>query len=83
MFSRKPRDDIYAEIVSPQETFSWNEDESVTERRRRRARTTRLFVLIGLASALVLLLALQGRSSQFGTVVHTAAGQPAEPHGLR
>lgn len=69
MFSRKPRDDIYAEIVSPHETFSWNEDESITERRRRQAGRSRILVWICLAGALlIIILVLQGRFVRFGAV---------------
>jgi hypothetical protein len=36
MFARKPRAPDDGEIISPVEIFTWEEDGSVTERRRRR-----------------------------------------------
>lgn len=47
MFLRNPRDNPYAEIVSPDEAFRWEDDPSVVERKTRRERR-RQAVLIGL-----------------------------------
>ena len=43
--SNQQRDEVYAEIVSPLETFTWNVDATVTARRRRRATILRMFAL--------------------------------------
>lgn len=42
MFSKKPRaPDNHLEIVFPGEAITWREDDTVTERRRRRTRASR------------------------------------------
>lgn len=44
-----------AENTRPLEAFTWNEDASVTERRRRRARTSRTLAWASIISAVALL----------------------------
>lgn len=44
-----------AENTRPLEVFTWNEDASVTERRRRRARTSRTLAWASIISAVALL----------------------------
>ena len=56
--SSQQRHDVYAEIVSPVETFTWNVDATVTARRRRRANTLRMFAVGGFLSAIVLVAVL-------------------------
>jgi hypothetical protein len=46
MFSSQPRVRDDGEILSPCETFSWQEDDTVTRRRRRRERRNRAWVAI-------------------------------------
>jgi hypothetical protein len=56
-----------AENTSPLEVFTWNEDASVTERRRRRARTSRTLAWGSVISALTLIVVLyQARIVAFG-----------------
>jgi hypothetical protein len=57
MFSKKPRAaDHRWEIVYPGEAFSWQEDDSVTERRQRRERKRRIWAAcLGLTLALIVL----------------------------
>jgi hypothetical protein len=70
MFSRNPRAPDDGEINSPVETFSWQEDGSVTERRRRRARRGRVWVAF--AGVALALLILGARTELFGSL---AAGK--------
>jgi hypothetical protein len=51
--SSKRGDYVYEELISPLERFSWTEDEVVTERRRRREKTSRILVWVGVASVAV------------------------------
>lgn len=52
--------DSYLEIASPLETFHWEEDASVTLRRRRAARMLRVGQWLGIGSVLaVIVIALQ------------------------
>jgi len=56
-----------AENISPLEAFTWNEDASVTERRRRRARTSRALAWASIVSAVALVVVLyQARIIAFG-----------------
>jgi hypothetical protein len=43
--SNQQRDEVYVEIVSPLETFTWNVDATVKARQRRRATILRMFAL--------------------------------------
>ena len=55
------------EITTPLESFTWNEDASVTERRRRRARTSRTLAWASIVSAVALVVVLyQARMIAFG-----------------
>jgi hypothetical protein len=56
--SRTAQDDVYQEISSPLESFSWNEDESVTQRRRRRKRNSRILTYFAVASAAAVVVVL-------------------------
>jgi len=47
--SSKRSDDVYEELISPLERFSWTEDEVVTQSRRRREKTSRILVWVGVA----------------------------------
>jgi hypothetical protein len=68
MSSMTPRVLIDGEIVGPDETFTWQDDSSVTERRR--ARRGRVWVAVaGMALALLIL----GVRTEFSSSV--AAGQ--------
>jgi hypothetical protein len=68
--SMKPRVLSDGEIVGPDETFTWQVDGSLTERRRRRARRGRVWVAVaGMALALLI---LGIRTELFSSV---AAGQ--------
>ena len=67
--SSQQRHDVYAEIVSPVETFTWNVDPTVTARRRRRANTLRIFAVGCFLSAIALVGVLHhGRIIAFGPV---------------
>ena len=47
-----------AENTTPPEAFTWIEDASITERRRRRARTSRTLAWASIVSALALVVVL-------------------------
>ena len=64
MSSRKLRDPAYGEIISPIEIFSWQEDGSVTERRRRRARG----LWFAFASVVLGLLIIGARTGMFSSL---------------
>ena len=70
MSSMKPRVLIDGEIVGPDETFSWQVDGSIMERRRRRARRGGVWVAV--AGVALALLILGARTELFSSV---AAGQ--------
>jgi hypothetical protein len=56
MFSRKPRAPDGGEIISPVETFGWQEDDSITERRRRHERRRLVWTIcVGATLALLVL----------------------------
>ena len=72
--SSKTRDDIYAELTSPLERFSWSQDELVTQRRRRRAKASRMFLAAGIVAATVCAGALyQARIVGFGPLASAAS----------
>ena len=52
--SRQQRHDVYAEIVSPVDTFTWNAESTVTARWLRRANTLRMFAVGRFLSAIAL-----------------------------
>jgi hypothetical protein len=65
--SSKRGDYVYDELISPLERFSWTEDEVVTERRRRREKTSRILVWVGVASVAVGIVVLyEARIIAFG-----------------
>jgi hypothetical protein len=65
--SSKRGDYVYEELISPLERFSWTEDEVVTERRRRREKTSRILVWVGVASVAVGIVVLyEARIIAFG-----------------
>jgi hypothetical protein len=65
--SSKRSDYVYGELISPLERFSWTEDEVVTERRRRREKTSRILVWVGVASVAVGIVVLyEARIIAFG-----------------
>jgi hypothetical protein len=56
MSSMKPRDSANEEFISSYEIFKWQEDGSVTERRRRLERRSRIgFTIIAVMLALLVL----------------------------
>jgi hypothetical protein len=59
MSSRKLRAPDDGEIISPLEIFTWQVDGSVKERRRRRARTSRVWVAF--VSVMLVLLIIGSR----------------------
>jgi hypothetical protein len=70
MFSRKPRALDDGEITYPGESFAWEEDGSVTERRRRREHRGRAWAAFtGVALALLIL------GAQTGIFSSPAAGR--------
>ena len=71
--SRQQRHDVYAEIVSPVETFTWNVDVTVTARRRRRANALRMIVVGSFLSAIALVGVLHhARIIAFGPMASAA-----------
>jgi hypothetical protein len=71
MFSRKPRaPDHHWEIVYPGEAFTWQEDGSVTERRRRERKRRLWATCLGVALALIVL----GNAVGISWLVSAAAG---------
>ena len=77
--SNQQRHDVYAEIVSPVETFTWNVNATVTARRRRRANMLRLFAVGSFLFAVALIGVLQhGRIIAFGPVASAAYEQGAQ-----
>jgi hypothetical protein len=82
VFSKKPSDDIYAEIVAPYERFRWEADESVTARRRRRVRIVQALKSIGLAGGTVFLIVLLARYGPSTSFAHKSDAERAQavPH---
>ena len=77
--SSRQRHDVYAEIVSPVETFTWNVDATVTARRRRRAITLRMFAVGSLLSAIAVVGVLHhARIIAFGSMASAAYVQGAQ-----
>ena len=71
--SSQQRHDVYAEIVSPVETFTWNVDATVTARRRRRANTLRMIAVGSFFSAIALVGVLHhARIIAFGPTANAA-----------
>ncbi|HEY8276581.1 MAG TPA: hypothetical protein VIG52_06265 [Methyloceanibacter sp.] len=78
--SNQKRDEVYAEIVSPLETFTWNVDATVTARRRRRTTTLRLFALGSFLSVIALVGVLHhARIIAFGPMASAANVQGEQP----
>lgn len=74
------RHEVYAEIVSPVETFTWNVDATVTAQRRRRAITLRMVAVGSLLSAIALVGVLHhARIIAFGPTAR-AAHVPSAQH---
>ena len=77
--SSQQRHDVYAEIRSPLETFTWNVDATVTARRRRRAKILRIFAVGSFLSAIALVGVLHhARIIAFGPVASAAYEQGAQ-----
>ena len=71
--SNQQRHEVYAEIVSPLETFTWNVDAPVTGRRRRRANMLRMVAVGAFLSAIVLVGVLHhARIIAFGLMASAA-----------
>ncbi len=71
--SNQQRHEVYAEVVSPLETFTWNVDATVTARRRRRANILRMFALGSFFAVIALVGALHhARIIAFGPVASAA-----------
>jgi hypothetical protein len=81
VFSKKPSDDIYAEIVAPYERIRWEPDKSVTTRRRR-VRIMQALMSIGLVMFLLVLLARSGPSTSFARKSHAPRAQAAPHHSV-
>jgi hypothetical protein len=65
MFWRKPREpDNRSEIISPGEAITWQEDESVTQRRR----TRRGGMLVAVAGVMLVLLIIGARIGIFSSL---------------
>ena len=72
MSSMKPRDSANEELVSSYEIFNWQEDGSVSERRRRLERRNRIgFSIIAVMLALLVLRAAAGSSGFFSALAST------------
>jgi hypothetical protein len=67
MSSMKPRDLAQGEMVSPFETFSWQEDMSVTERRRER-RNRAGIAIVGVTLAALVLCAMIAHTGFLGAL---------------
>jgi hypothetical protein len=77
--SSQQRHDVYAEIVSPVETFTWNVDATVTARRHRRANTLRMIAVGSFFSAIALVGVLHhARIIAFGPIASAAYVQGAQ-----
>ena len=77
--SSQQRHEVYAEIVSPIETFTWNVDSTVTKRRRRRTIMLRAVALGSFLSAAALVGALHhARIVAFGPIASAANVQSAQ-----
>ena len=77
--SKQQRQEVYAEIVSPLETFTWNVDATVTARRRRRANILRMFALGSFLSAIALVGVLHhARIIGFGPMASAGYAQDAQ-----
>jgi hypothetical protein len=73
--SSKRSDYVYGELISPLERFSWTEDEVVTERRRRREKTSRILVWLGVAFTVAGIGVLyEARIIAFGPLATAASG---------
>jgi len=70
--SSQQRHDVYAEIVSPVETFTWNVDVTVTARRRRRANTLRMIAVGSFLSAIAFGVLHHARIIAFGPMASAA-----------
>jgi hypothetical protein len=68
MFSGKPYVLDAGEIVSPDETFNWQEDSSVAERRLRRERRV---VWVAVFGAMLVLLVLGTQTGLFSSLAAT------------
>ena len=77
--SSPQRHDVYAEIVTPVETFTWNVDATVIARRRRWANILRIFAVGSFLSAIALVGVLHhARIIAFGPVASAADEQAAQ-----
>ena len=77
--SSQQRHDVYAQIVSPLETFTWNVDATVTARRRGRANALRMIAVGSLLSAIALVGVLHhARIIAFGPMANAAYVQGAQ-----
>jgi hypothetical protein len=77
--SSQQRHDVYAEIVSPVETFTWNVDATVTARRRRRAIALRMIAVGSFLSAIAVVGVLHhARIIAFGPIASAAYVQGAQ-----